>query len=101
MRVAYAPLIAPYALNLGRNVVSFRSTDSNSHTSAFSRRRASEVCQSLAIPARGDGALGGARGVALGTPWRRINGPTSHGKVTVRAQGRRSASQRSTGHQAR
>src|ERR1700754_474031 len=37
---------------------------SNSHTSAFSRRRASEVCQSLAIPARGDGAAGGARGTS-------------------------------------
>src|ERR1700754_2044422 len=53
MRVADAPLIAPYALNLVRRVVIFGSTDSNSHGFAFSRRDASEVCQSLANRARG------------------------------------------------
>src|SRR3954462_6230758 len=55
---------------------------------------------SLARPARGGGAVGGARGVALGTPWRRINGPTSHGKAPCAPKARRSASQRSTNHRA-
>ena len=53
MRVADAPLIAPYALNPCRRAANFRSTDSNSHGFAFSRRDASEVCQSLANPSEG------------------------------------------------
>src|ERR1700730_14366876 len=55
---------------------------------------------SLARPARGDGAVGGAKGVALGTPWRQVNGPTSRGKAPRAPKARRSASQRSTNHQA-
>ena len=44
---------------------------------------------------RGDGAAGGARALAR-HPWRRDNVPTSRGKATARAQGRRCASRRST-----
>jgi hypothetical protein len=43
---------------------------SNSQPSVFSRRNASEVCQSLAIRTRGDGAAGGAR-MRARHPWRR------------------------------
>jgi hypothetical protein len=46
-------------------------------------------------PARGDGAAGGARAPA-GTLGGGINVPTSRGKATARAQGRRCASRRST-----
>jgi hypothetical protein len=50
-------------------------------------------------PKRGDGAVGGAR-VPMGTPRGGINVPTSRGKAPRAPKARRSASQRSTGHQA-
>ncbi len=54
---------------------------------------------SLARPARGDGAVGGAR-APMGTLGGGIHVPTSHGKAPCAPKARRSASQRSTGHQA-
>jgi hypothetical protein len=54
---------------------------------------------SFARPARGDGAVGGAR-APMGTPRGGINVPTSHGKAPCAPKARRSASQRSTNHQA-
>ena len=81
------------------HVIAFLIQISNSHTSAFSRRDASEVCQCLARPARECGALGGAR-APMGTLGGGINVPTSRGKAPRAPKARRSASQRSTGHQA-
>src|ERR1700709_2303312 len=49
--------------------------------------------------ARGDGAVGGAR-APMGTLGGGINRPTSRGKAPRAPKARRSASQRSTGHQA-
>src|SRR4051812_8334958 len=54
---------------------------------------------SLARPARGDGAVGGAR-APTGTLGGGINVPTSHGKAPCAPKARRSASQRSTNHRA-
>jgi hypothetical protein len=61
---------------------------SNSHGFAFSRRDASEVCQKLLHQQT---ALvrwsGGRRQDACEAPSEAGGEPTSHGKVTVRAQG--------------
>ena len=59
---------------------------SNSQASTFSRRKASEVCQSLAKPREGM-----ERWEAPGHQWDTLEAggePTSRGKATARAQGK-------------
>ncbi len=55
-----SPLSRGRRRSVCRRLAHFRIQISNSHGFSFSRRDASEVCQSLARAARGDGAAGGA-----------------------------------------
>jgi hypothetical protein len=95
-RFCEATLRKGYALHRARDTRSVIQI-SNSQTLSFSRRNASEVCQSLANRARG--WSGGRRQDAQWDTLEAGGEPTSRGKAPRAPKARRSASQRSTGHQ--